>query len=142
MQPTHAASRHPLVGFLLGLCVLTGVMGIIFDARPGSIQAQLDTKMQIFWSLLLAGGAALSLIGIWWRGSSIKLALELESLGMTCLAVAGIVYAGAIILLAPVTGMSSWGVILTFALACVARRQKIEGVLRPKELKRGRRGRA
>jgi len=142
MQPTHAASRHPLVGFLLGLCVMNGVTGIIFDARPGSIQAQLDTKMQIFWSLLLAGGAALALIGIWWRGSSIKLALELESLGMTCLAVAGIVYAGAIMLLALVSGMTSWGVILTFAMVCIARRQKIEGVLRPKEPKRGRRGRA
>ena len=142
MQPTHAASRHPLVGFLLGLCVLTGVMGLFFGARPGSIQAQLDNKMQIFWSVLLAGGAALALVGIWWRGSSLKLALELESLGMTCLAVAGIVYAGAITLLAPVTGMPSWSVVLTFALACVARRQKIEGVLRPKEPKRGRRDRA
>lgn len=121
---------------------MNGVTGIIFDARPGSIQAQLDTKMQIFWSLLLAGGAALALIGIWWRGSSIKLALELESLGMTCLAVAGIVYAGAIMLLALVSGMTSWGVILTFAMVCIARRQKIEGVLRPKEPKRGRRGRA
>ena len=141
MQPTHAASRHPLVGFLLGLCVVTGVVQIAFGAQPGSIQEQLDITMQVFWSALLAGGALLALVGIWWRGSSLKLALELESLGMTCLAVAGIVYAGAIVLVAQAEGALPAGIVLTFALCCVARRQRIEGVLRPKEPKRGRRGR-
>ena len=142
MQPTHAASRHPLVGFLLGLCVLTGVVQIAFGAQPGTIQEQLDPAMRVFWSALLAGGATLALVGIWWRGSSIKMALELESLGMTSLAVAGVVYAGAIILAVPVSGMQTWGIILFFSLCCVLRRQKIENVLRPKESKRGRRDRS
>ena len=141
MQPTHAASRHPLVSFLLGLCMATGFVQLVADARPGSIQEQLDPGMQVFWSALLLGGALLALVGIWWRGPNVKIALEVESLGMTSLAVAGIVYAIAIILVAPVTGAFTWGVVLTFALACIARRQKIEGVLRPKEPKRGRRDR-
>lgn len=138
MQPTHAASRHPLVSFLLGLCAATGFVQIMFGSRPGSIQEQLDPKMQVFWSALLLGGALLALVGIWWRGGSLKVALEVESLGMTSLAVAGGVYAIAIILVAPVTGAFTWAVILTFSLACLARRQKIEGVLRPKPPKRGR----
>ena len=141
MQPTHAASRHPLVSFLLGLCVMNGFVQIAFGARPGSIQDQLDPAMQVVWSLFLLCGALLALIGIWWRGDNLKVALEIESLGMTSLAVAGVVYAIAIILIAPVTGATTWGVVLTFALVCVARRQKIESVLRPKEPKRGRRGR-
>lgn len=140
MQATHAAARHQLVGFLLGLCVLNGLTGLFAGARPGTIQAQLDVKMQLFWCVLLAGGALLAIVGIYWPGSNIKVALELESLGMTCLAVAAGVYAVAIILVVPLTGMSSWSVILTFALFCIARRQTIESVLKPDGRKRRRRG--
>ena len=140
MQPTHLASRHPLVGFLLALCTLTGVVQIVAGARPGSIQDQLDPTMQVVWSALLASGSLVALVGIYWRGPSLKIALELESIGMSALALAGIVYAVAIILVAPVDGMLTWSIILGFAGACIARRQKIESVLRPSGQKRGRRG--
>jgi hypothetical protein len=142
MQPTRDAARHPLVGFLLGLCVLAGVTQLAAGAQPGSIQEQLDPKMQIFWSLFLVVGGLLSLVGIYWPGKNLKVSLELEGLGMIALAIAGVVYAVAIIRIAPLSGMSSWSVILTFALVCIARRQRIENVLRPSVKKRGRHGRA
>lgn len=135
MLNTHKDSRHPFEIWLLGACALSGSFQLVSGARPGSVSAQLSPVAQIAWCVLLGVGAIVALVGIFWRGQ-VKVALEMESIGLTSVTVACLVYAIAISFAAGWNGAFSVFIFATFALCCLIRRRRIEKVLRPNRRRR------
>jgi hypothetical protein len=135
MINTHRDSRHPFEIWLLGACALSGTFQLISGARPGSLAAQLSPVAQIAWCGLLGLGGIVALTGIFWRGE-VKVALELESIGLTSVTIACVVYAVGIAFMAPASGSVTIILITTFALCCLIRRRRIEKVLKPTRKRR------
>lgn len=130
MLNTHRDSRNPFEIWLLGACALAGTVQLISGARPGTLTAQLSPVAQIAWCVLLGLGGLVALTGIFWRGQ-VKLALEMESIGLTSVTVACLVYAVGIFFAVAWDGLFSVVIYLTVALCCLIRRRRIEKVLKP-----------
>jgi hypothetical protein len=135
MLNTHRDSRHPFEVWLLGACALAGTFQLISGARPGSLSAQLSPVAQIAWCILLGGGAIVALVGVFW-GGQVKVALELESIGLSSVTVACIVYAIGIFFAAGWNAFFSVVIYATFAICCLIRRRRIEKVLKPTRKRR------
>lgn len=90
--------------------------------------------MQTIWAILLGGGALIALTGVFWSDKtmrSLKIALELESIGLLAVAVACVEYSTAVYFAVGLDGIYTWIVMGTFALCCLIRRRRIEKVLKP-----------
>jgi hypothetical protein len=139
MLNTHKDSRNPFEIWLLGACALAGTVQLISGARPGSLSAQLTPVAQTAWCVLLGFGGVVALIGIFWNGQ-VKVALEMESIGLTSVTVACLVYAVGIFFAVAWDGLFSVVIYVTVALCCLIRRRRIEKVLKPTRKRRWVRG--
>lgn len=129
MFNTHRDARHPFEIFLLAACAFAGITQALTGARPGSVASQLSPMMQLIWSALLGVGGVVALTGVFWH--DIKVALELESIGLLAVAGACATYAGAVFIAAGIGGVASWAMTVAFAVCCLIRRRRIEKVLTP-----------
>jgi len=90
-------SRHPYEVFILSICLILGVSIILGGKPPASISAQEDMGFaEDIWGYLLAGGAALGLIGGYCRNRSTGLILT--QIGLVALGGSATMYAVAILI--------------------------------------------
>lgn len=59
-----ALDRHPLVVFLLGLCVISGIANLV---TPNPAAPHVPLWINRAWYLLLIGGGLTALVGVFWR---------------------------------------------------------------------------
>ena len=88
-------SRHPIQLFMLGLCFLASaptLLGAI--PPPASIEASLPIELVRGWSGLLFFGAAIALVGVYWRNR--VTGIIIEQVGFIWLGLAAVVYSAAI----------------------------------------------
>ena len=83
--------RHPLVVYLLGLCVVSGLAIVVGGTAAGSLQAQLDPVAQYAWAGILAAGSSCTLAGMYWPADP-RTGLLLKRWGYTALAIAAAIY--------------------------------------------------
>ena len=117
------SSRHPLVVFLLILCIVSGLTALVSDRPPNSIETQLSVLWTRVWVFGLVVGPALFLFGLWLqpkRGKLLKGVL-FEQVGVAALGAAAIVYAAAVIATAGVEGAVPAAIVFGFGVACAYR---------------------
>lgn len=124
MERPEPSSRHPLIVFLLGLCVLSG-LGILLDVTPapGSIEAALYRWEVVAWALALGGGATLVLVGLALQPNDERLVLGVlfEQVGVATLGPAAIIYSAAAVAAVGWSGFFPAAMTFTFGVACLFR---------------------
>jgi len=121
-EPT---SRHPLVLFLLGLCIMAGIRYVTTGDAPGTIESELRSWQVDVWGWSLLVGAILFLVGVALQpydgAPRVRDGILLEQLGSSVLGSAAILYWAVIVSAVGWGGLLSGGVILVLGLACYAR---------------------
>lgn len=133
MQKPEPSSRHPLIVFLLGLCVISG-LGIGLGApAPGSIEEQLPSVGVLVWALALGGGATTVLVGLALQANHQRLVVGvlLEQVGVVVLGFAAIIYSAAALVTVGWSGLLPAGTTLTFGIACLYRWVSLQKQLVP-----------
>lgn len=124
MERPEPSSRHPLIVFLLLLCVVTG-LGIAVDVTPapGSLEAALLRWEVIAWAVALCGGAALILLGLALQPSDKHLVLGVlfEQVGVATLGPAAIIYSAAAVAAVGWSGLFPAAITFAFGVACLYR---------------------
>lgn len=113
------SSRHPLVLFLLLLCVVSGT-GILArqSPAPGSIESQMSNWTVIAWAAMLLVGATATLVGMALQPKRLRDGVLLEWVGMAALGPAALIYGGAILFQVGSGGFLSGGIIIGLGAAC------------------------
>lgn len=110
--------RNPLAMYLLGLALVSGII-TAYPSEEGASGAisTLPSIMSNLWGVVLAGGSAATLVGMFWQGA-ITTGLLLKRVGMFALAVASFCYALVVAVNVGLSGLFSSGSILGFGFAC------------------------
>lgn len=120
------SSRHPLVVFLLALCLVSGAGIFLGDApAPGSLQATLPEWEVLIWSGGLAFGALSTLIGLFLqapkRPTRLRDGVIFEQIGMALLGPVAIIYGVAALGQVGIAALLPGGIILALGVACAYR---------------------
>lgn len=122
------SGRHPFEIYILYLALLTALPTLLgVTPRPGSINYLMPGWMAVGWSAFLAGGAALTLLGIYWRERATGLIME--QLGLALVGVMSVAYAVCVLY---VTGLDSGvgaAIVGGFGVSCLRRYWQIQQVL-------------
>ena len=118
------SSRHPLVIFLLVLCVLGGA-GILFQdvPAPGSIEASLPDWEVTVWAAALCLGGIITLAGVVMQGREARMrdGVLLEQYGVSLLGPAAAIYSVAAVAQVGLAAALPAGSVLALGVACVYR---------------------
>lgn len=90
IDPLHAG-RHPFQIYMLALCVVSGAPYLFGYATAEAVEKQLPVFLALAWGLMLFFGAAIALVGSYWKGS-IANALTMERVGLSSTGGAAVVY--------------------------------------------------
>jgi hypothetical protein len=131
-EATHTA-RHPLAIYILGLCVISGVMALIGTAigqptEPPSVVAAVPEWARLTWYAMLIAGGTLALVGVWWphrRIVDLVTGLLWERRGETGLALGATFYGLALLFLDGPVSKVSGTITVLFAVACAMRVRNI-----------------
>lgn len=117
------SSRHPLIVFLVSLCVVSGITMIAADVAPDSIEAQLPHLGVIAWALALVVGGGMVLAGLILQALAGRLLMGvlLEYVGIVTMGSAAILYSGAVFVATGVTGIFPAAIVLGFGVGCLYR---------------------
>lgn len=120
------SSRHPLVVFLLGLCLFSGAGILLGEApAPGSIEASIPRWEVTVWAAGLSLGAALTLLGLWLqspgRPTRLRDGVLFEQVGMSMLGPVALIYGFAAIGQVGPSALLPGGVVLVLGVACAYR---------------------
>lgn len=130
MKRPEPTSRHPLIYFLMVLCVMSGLRIVLGASAPGSVEAGLFSWQVKLWGAGLGGGATMFLIGVALQphdgAPKVRTGIVLEQLGCAFLCAACTVYAACILEATRSEGLFPAGVILVFALASGLRWRSIQ----------------
>jgi hypothetical protein len=130
------SSRNSFELYLLFLGLITGAPLLWGGPPPMSAAALLNPVQVKVWALLLVGGCAVALVGVWWTWwawlarfnpgirPNLATGLLLEQVGMVSVAVGTIIFAYAIVAVrgSPLVA----GLVLGFGLACATRAVRIQ----------------
>lgn len=113
------SSRHPLVLFLLALCLVSG-LGIFLGQAPapGSLNASLPEWEVLIWAAALGIGAVATLLGIAMQPFKLRDGVLLEQVGMACLAPAAMLYGVAAFTQVGISSLLPSGIILGLGVSC------------------------
>lgn len=120
------SSRHPIVVFLLALCVISGAGILVGDApAPGSLDASLPFWEVRIWAAGLAVGGALTLWGLCLqaprRPHSLRDGVLFEQAGMSLLGPAALIYGMAALVQVRLPALLPGGIVMALGVACVYR---------------------
>lgn len=120
------SSRHPIVVFLLALCVVSGAGILLGDApAPGSLNASLPFWEVRIWSGGLAVGGALTLWGLHLQGpkrpTKLRDGVLFEQAGMSLLGPAALIYGTAALAQVGLAALLPGGIVVALGVACVYR---------------------
>ncbi len=85
------AGRHPFQIYMLSLCVVSGAPYLLGYATAEAVERQLPVFLAMAWGIMLFFGAAIALVGSFWRGS-IANGLTMERFGLSLTGGAALVY--------------------------------------------------
>lgn len=123
------AGRHPFQTYMLALTLASGFPLLLGKAPAGTLYAELPPLLEAAWGLMLFGGAAVALLGSYWRGGY-STALTLERAGLSVCGVPALVY-GIDLLFAPNFSKMTAALILAgFGLSCLRRSRDIGHVVK------------
>ena len=118
IQP-EPSSRHPLIVFLLALCLISGVGMVAGNApKPNSLEASLPAWQALAWAWALLLGALSTITGISLQPYRLRDGVLLEQVGMATLCPAAIIYAGAAFGQLGWSAFLSAGILFGLGLSC------------------------
>lgn len=133
IQKPEPSSRHPLIVFLLSLCLIAGAGIAIGAPAPGSIEEQMTRVGVYSWAFMLAAGAGVILIGLALQANHSRMVAGVlfEQVGMVSLGSAAIIYSAAAYTVVGWSGLLPAGTTFTFGLACLYRWVSLQRQLNP-----------
>lgn len=113
---------------MLFAALISGVMQAITGGAPGSVASQLPPSMRLIWTLTMAFGAGLALLGIFWKDGAVGMVMEAS--GLAFVAVSVISYSVAIVAFLGAETIGAGGIYaaltsLAFGGACFWRRRQL-----------------
>ncbi len=123
------AGRHPFQTYLLALCLLSGAPLLVGKAPAESVEASVPVWLAAAWGLMLFGGAAVALIGSYWRGGYAN-ALTLERIGLSTAGAPALVYAVLLVSISGVSKLTAALILAGFGLSCLRRSRDIGRIIR------------
>lgn len=132
------SGRHPFETYILALAAFAAIP-VLFGAAPdpGSIEAALPSYAGFLWSLILATGSIIALVGTYWKDRATGLVAE--QLGLAFVGIAAFLYAGVALAVVGVSAAIPAAFILGFGTACLKRwrdLQKVINAVHEEELRR------
>jgi len=122
------SGRHPFQLFVLFLAWLVSLPTLFGAApTPGSINATLPAWLAFSWSVALAAGAGIALVGVFLLNRPIGIILE--QLGLGIFGIASVVYTAAALKSLGLAALQPAGIVAGFGAACLWRYFQLQGVL-------------
>lgn len=117
------SSKHPIVVFTMGLCLVSGLAITGGNSEPSSIEATLPPLGVWLWGVCLVFGASLILGGLLLQAADQRLLLGVlfEFVGMAAMGVAAILYAAAVIVVVGSDALFPVSITLGFGVSCLYR---------------------
>lgn len=112
------ASRYPAdprAVFVLAFSVFVGMIALVIDAQPGTLQAALPTWGVVLWGATLVAGSATALIGMWRQTIN---GIIIEQIGSVAVSMSTTFYSVLMIWLVGPQSYMSAGIILAWGIAC------------------------
>lgn len=117
--------RNPFQVYILGLCVMTGITALTPTPTSSSVARVLDPPHLHIWGGMLAFGAVLSLLGMFWWGDA-RNGLVTKRLGLITLFIPCITYGIAILVVQGFPGGLTIALSLVgFAAACAIQARRV-----------------
>lgn len=122
------SGRHPFELYLLYLTLLVSVPIVLGAApRPGSVADLLPDLMAWGWSLILAVGSAVALLGIFWRER--VTGLIAEQVGLVLVGVATLAYTVMVFHAVGDDGLVQIAIVGGYGASCIRRYFQIQQIL-------------
>ena len=137
MERPEPSSRHPLIVFLLILCVISGLTVAFGAPAPGSIEETLPRWGALAWGAALGLGALSTLIGLALQPFDRHLVsgVLFEQVGVASLGSAAILYSAAVAAVAGWTGAFPAFITFGFGVACLYRYYTLQrGIRRSRKI--------
>jgi hypothetical protein len=115
----YPTSRHPLVIFLLLLCMISGIPALLGVAEPQSIQDTLPAPLRLGWCAMLTFGPVVAIAGI--VRDNLSSAITLEQIGCVSLGGSSITYGVALLQSNGEGALQAGAIIVVFGLFVLAR---------------------
>ncbi len=121
--PVVIRRREPFEVVILALLFVSAVTQLLVKQPPGSIAALIPGWYAFNWSCLTILGTGVALVGVW--TPSLVTGLFIERLGINITNMSLLIYAGAVLVFAKTSGMSSAGLIVAGLVAFWLRQREI-----------------